>query len=875
MSKRSFRVRGLGAAAPIALATCATAAAAQPIAQSFDLPAQELSRSLREVSVRTGQSLIAPSELIRGRRAPPLVGAYSAEAAVERLLAGSGLSVRQVDGALVIRSGDDASRGRSPAAGARTTADDAASGDAAAEIVVTGTNLRGARPTAQVLTITREEIDRIGATSADQLMRILPQNTQGGVNKENAGVILPDQDVTDHGAGLNLRGLGQRATLVLVNGRRLAPSGSGAFVDVSLIPVTALERVEVLTDGASAIYGSDAVGGVVNFILRDRFDGVEAGVQGGVSTRGGGHQLQASLTGGRDWGSGSAMLAYEYRREDEVLARDRGFTIGLRPGAFLLPRERRHSLLGTFDQELLSGLRAGLTATYAARSTRRTLFQSISPLPVGVEAEAEALTVAGELSYELPAGWLIRLEANYGLSTSFQEQTQPGGAELINARDVRNAILEFGARADGPLLTLPGGNVRLAIGASTRAEEYRDGFESSAFARTVDRADRTVRSLFGELLVPLFSPRNRLPGLERLELSAAMRYDRYSRTGSTVDPRFGLLWSPLAGLFLRGSYSTSFRAPLLSEIAGDYNAIYIPAFFLYTDPGQAPAGSTALFLQGNNPDVRPETSRTWTLGAEWEPAIAPGLRASVNYYAIRFSDRIALPTTFISVIGNPAFEPIIDRSPDPGSVAQLLAGAQVVLDFTGPNFEPGGAVPADVDIILDDRFSNTASTRTRGFDIGLRYAFTLGADSFVADLNLNRIISFENRLTRASPIVNGLDRPYRPLDLRLRAGLGWTRGRWSGSLFVNHAGAYLDDRAAVRRPVADHTTIDATLAYSVDAEDGSWLRGTRIAFFVENLLDAAPPRLVRDPGSNTGLGYDPVNASARGRYVAVQLRRSF
>jgi hypothetical protein len=194
--------------------------------------------------------------------------------------------------------------------------------------------------------------------------------------------------------------------------------------------------------------------------------------------------------------------------------------------------------------------------------------------------------------------------------------------------------------------------------------------------------------------------------------------------------------------------------------------------------------------------------------------LRPGLRLTANYYSIRFSDRIALPTPFVVVIGNPAFEPIVDRTPDLAQVTDLVAGAEAVLDFTGPNFRPGNAMPADVDIILDGRVSNTTRTTTRGFDIGLRQAFALGANSFVAELNANHILDFEDQFTAASPIVNGLDRPYRPLDWRLRGGLGWSRGGWTGSLFVNHAGGYVDDRAAVRRSVSDHSTIDASLAYA-------------------------------------------------------------
>ena len=854
----------LGATA-IATVLCASAAQAQPAREAeYSLPAQELARSLREVSVRSGVSVIAPSDLVEGRQAPPLRGSFTAREAVERLIEGSGLSVENVGDALVIR----------PAAAGQQTVGAAFEIEAAEEepIVVTGTNIRGAQPTSPVITITREEIDRTGATSVDELMRTVPQNTQGGVNKEGFALPLPDRDPTDHGAGLNLRGLGQRATLVLVNGRRLAPSSSGSFIDVSLIPLSAVERVEILTDGASAIYGSDAVGGVVNFILRDRLDGLETSIQAGTTTRGGGEQLLASQSVGQDWASGNAMLSYEYRLENEVRAEDRPFTINLRPGTYLLPRERRHSLLGMLEQELFPNLSLAVTGSLARRTSERTVFQSISPLPIGVDAEAESASIATELSYEMGGDWRLRLDGNYAVSDADQRQTQPGGIELVNSRRVRNAILEGGLRLDGRLLELPAGHVRVAFGAQVRREEYRDAFESSAIPEVVRAAERRVHSAYGELLVPLFSELNRQPGLERLQLSAAARYDRYSRTGSTFDPRLGVLWSPLRGLSLRGAYSTSFRAPLLSEVSGAYSAIYVPAVFFYANPSQAPAGSIAVVLQGSNPDVQPETSRNWTFGGDWSPSFAPGLTLSVNYYAIRFSDRIALPTARARVIGDPAFDPIVDFSPDVAALTQLLAGAQTVLDFSGPGFSNGNSTPADVSVVLDTRISNTAFTSTRGFDLGLQYAFAIGANAFVLDANVNHIIEFEEQLTSASPIIQALDRPYRPLDWRARAGLAWNRGGWAGSLFVNHADGYRDDRAPLVRRVDAHTTADASLSYTFREED-SWLHGTRISLYVENLLDNDPPGLLPEAGATSGLGYDPVNASGRGRFIALQLRK--
>ena len=451
------------AASSAAAMICATPATAQAQEVELSLPAQDLATSLREVSLRTGRSVVASGDLVRGRQAPAIAGASTAEEAVRLLLAGSGLEVRRVGNSLVVVGAGGGERPAPAELAGGAEADDGT-------IVVTGTHLRGAPASSPMIVIDREDIDRSGASSVEQLMRKVPQNSQGGVNQENFGAILPDQDVTDHGAGINLRGLGQRATLVLLNGRRLAPSGFGAHVDVSLIPLSAIERVEILTDGASAIYGSDAVGGVVNFILRDRLDGLETTVQGGATTRGGGEQLLLAQAGGADWTGGHGVVAYEYRQEGEIRAAERSFTINLRPDTFIVPHERRHGVLASAEQDLAEGLRLGATGSYAHRTTDRTWFQSISPLPIAAHARAEALTLAGELLYDFTAGWRLRLEGNYALSSTDQRQTQPGGQELVNARDVRHQVLGAALKADGPLFEIPGGPVRLALGAELRHE---------------------------------------------------------------------------------------------------------------------------------------------------------------------------------------------------------------------------------------------------------------------------------------------------------------------------------------------------------------------------------------------------------------------
>ena len=191
---------------------------------------------------------------------------------------------------------------------------------------VTGSRLRGGVSASPVYVLTREEIDRRGLQDIEDIVRYIPQNystmTSGGSF---------DYHSPRFAQGLvtvNLRGLGEGSTLVLVNGNRVAasPAEFGTFTDVSTIPFSAIERVEVLTDGASAVYGSDAVGGVVNFILRQDYRGAESTVRY-ESSDSGGHRRIVEQTLGLTWDTGSLTASANFNEEDGVLAADAGIDI--------------------------------------------------------------------------------------------------------------------------------------------------------------------------------------------------------------------------------------------------------------------------------------------------------------------------------------------------------------------------------------------------------------------------------------------------------------------------------------------------------------------------------------------------------------------
>ncbi|MGL4576464.1 MAG: TonB-dependent receptor, partial [Burkholderiaceae bacterium] len=162
-------------------------------------------------------------------------------------------------------------------------------------VEVTGSNIKrtqleGPQP---VEVITREEIRRKGATSTNELVRSL--SYMSSFNDE----LTSNSPNTSGTAAAGFRGLGADQTVILINGRRLANYGfDGAFTDLNNIPIGAIERVEVLKDGASAIYGADAIGGVINFITRRDYQGLDATAGYGVSSEGDGAETSASLTGG-------------------------------------------------------------------------------------------------------------------------------------------------------------------------------------------------------------------------------------------------------------------------------------------------------------------------------------------------------------------------------------------------------------------------------------------------------------------------------------------------------------------------------------------------------------------------------------------------
>ena len=307
------------------------ASAASPAAPAADvrLEAGSLRMALLALAKQTGVQIIFTSQLVQGRSAPAVSGRLTPEQAVNQLIAGSDLEARwAAERVLVVRP-----RGFQPAAAKRESLEDAmqsASGDVVAseptttpadptvhvEEVVIGSHIRGVTDVASpVIVLSRDRLERDGRATVADALSALPQAFGGTAGDATTATGTDGSGTnTTRASTINLRGLGADATLVLVNGRRLAGTGmKGDFADLSSIPMSAVDRIEVLLDGASALYGSDAVGGVVNIVLRRTFEGSETRVFAGGATRGDATQVQLGQTLGRTWDSGSGIFVSEPR----------------------------------------------------------------------------------------------------------------------------------------------------------------------------------------------------------------------------------------------------------------------------------------------------------------------------------------------------------------------------------------------------------------------------------------------------------------------------------------------------------------------------------------------------------------------------------
>lgn len=1008
-ARRMILVRVCAASLVLGSAMTIALSPASATDRAFAIEAMPLRAALEQYAEATGRQLLYSSDLVAGLNIAGMRGRLSEDEALRRLLMKTGLRARAIgSNTWVIERNPQA-----PVTGTQPTSPrpapkrrvpapastPLATGAMAPDIVVTGTNIRGSNAgPSPVITIGRDEIDRSGKGTIAEVLAALPQNF-GGTGTEDTSLVSSDHYELNSGLGssANLRGLGSDATLTLINGRRVAGSGGkGDFTDLSTIPTGAVERIEVMADGASALYGSDAVGGVINIILRRDFNGAETRVRVGSVTSGSARDYLASQLFGRTWSGGHVLLAYEYQHRDALPSSDRRYAASAdlrplggsdfrtfysdpgtilafnpatgtfipryaipagqdgthltladlkpganlenpRPGTDLLPDQIRNSVYATAEQDLASWISLYAEGRYA---NRRFHFTSPSPQtllvvtpgnpfyidtdgsgvgyigysfgdelgPVRTQGHVTAYSGTGGATINPGGDWQVDIFGSYA-----REVTRNRNDGLINstalsealgstpdnpatnysaARDGyfnpygdkanNQAVLDFvgegfqaerddsrlitgSVKADGTLLHLPGGPLKLAIGGQVMRQTLgidHQSFYSGTVPATGKpaRDARTVFAGFAELAVPILGPDNALPGFRRLDLSIAVRHEHYSDFGSTTNPKIGLVWEPVAGFRLRGSYGTSFRAPGLTDLSAPYAIVNT----------QLPNGnggySPVIYLGGGNPGLKPERARSWSFGVTLAPAAVKGLRLEATWFRTLFSQRIGTPVSeqILKTLVDPSFSPFVRRV-DPANNSGDLAAVQALINDPA-SYVSHSLPPTYFQAIVDGRVVNTSSIDVQGIDVTVSQHLTLGASSVSLAVNGSYLIDYKTRITPTAPTLDQVNMLGFPNDFRARGSLDWSHGHWGTTLTGNFLSGFTDNVSVPARPVGSWTTFDLQIRYETRATSG-WRRGLTFSVSAQNLLDTDPPFV----NQSSGIGYDASSADPLGRFVSLQL----
>lgn len=815
------------------------------------------------------------------------------------------------------------------------------------DIIVTGSRIRGIDPVGSaVIAIDADQIMEEPVTSTNDILRRVPQVVSLGANRAGGTAQNGAANAT-RGAGINLRGLSTNATLLLYDGKRLPPQGTqGQFTDPSAIPSIALGRIEVVADGTSAVYGSDAVAGVVNLILRKDFSGIEVRGRYGI-TEADYYEAQAAVLLGHKWDGGWIMAAGEYAKNNNLFGSELDFytsdnrsrggrdlrgtncapgtivaggvnyaiptggvtsaNVGslvagtrnlceFRDIAQVIPDQERWSGVAAISQDITDGVRIFADGFYSRRSgtllfnptananvpSTNPFFVSPVPGATSVTVQTTFLGATGALPNPYWAStWNVSGGVEADLFGDFQgtvyyaqgrsEEVADRRRSGINAGALNAALADtnpatalnvFGgannpatlaritdnyfviegrtrlevinAQLDGSLFAIPGGNVRIAMGAEHRVEYTYTSLltgQSASQVRTASDGSRNVDAVFAELFVPIVGADNAAPGLERLNLSLALRHEHYSDFGSTTNPKIGLTYSPWTGLVLKGTYGTSFRAPTFTEVSTVGGGAG-----LYFDTLPGPSGNQiGIGIAGGNPGLKPEQATTWSFGVDIAPVALPGFTASLNYFRIDYTDQIQALRGTPGLLTNPIYSQFVQFNPTPAQISALVNSGLPINAAINQSL---------VTFIADGRRQNLGTSLFRGLDFTAAYRWNWGGVDLDAGIQGTYILDYLFEAVPGAGLVDVLDTIGFTQKFRTQADIGAKVGGFKSRLTWNHLNGYTNTTSTVARDVSNYDTFDLLLGY--DFTDR-----INLSLDVRNLFDEDPPFV------DTTNGFDP------------------
>ncbi len=860
-------------------------------------------------------------------------------------------------------------------------AQDADEGDDQPAIVVTGSRVStGDAPVGATATVLgREEIAASAATTVDQLVKELPQVFNLGVTDSSRSQSGGAGNIV-YGNAVNLRGIGPYATLVLVDGHRVVSNGRS--VDPSGLPTLGLERVEVVANGASAIYGSDAIAGVVNLIPRRSLDGIEASARYNISDDGAFDQWTAGIAAGVVFDRGQVMIAYEHVDRSNLNGLDRDFyTNDLTPfggndyrvtacdpgtaiidgvsyalpaiyqqsnagslvpntanlcdsqiGQDLFPSQTYDNVNATATFEFTDNFeffadgfysrrefvrqRPGVATTLTVPETNAFFVRppgftgtsynieyNFAGDPRGQQPGTgyyEIWQVSPGLRLRLPFDWEVEAQLSYGetdeMSRDIGNLSRGGLAAALASSDPATAFDPYGlyrtsdatmdsifgdvfitdtagqltvyeAGANGPLFALPGGDVMVAVGYERQEFELDLGSirGPATGARRGFVYDRSVDSFYGEILLPV---------IDGLDVTAAIRHDKYSDVGNTTNPQFGVDWEVTDFLTLRGTYGTAFRAPGFTEIYGNTGRLTN-----YGQLYQDPAGGAPIYgvtLSGPNLQLSPEESTTWTAGVDIEPT--DSLTISLTYFDIEYTNQVNALLSNLTILSDAALYDgtgiILRGQAARDRIAELVAQGVNSTPLFRPY--PGGSLD-NVDLFVDGRQLNLGSSQMKGIDFNVTWWTDLGPnDTLRLALNGTYLTDYKTAVVQGAPLIDQLNTIFDPLEFRARFIANWDHGPFSTRVLVTHVGGYTNDAIATPEQVDSYTPVDLTVTWRVAESVPSLpMEGLELTLEAINLFDTDPPFVNLAPSANGFGGYDGSAASPIGRQFAVGARVRF
>lgn len=859
------------------------------------IPPQPLASALKQFAATRHMQVLFLAEDVSGLRTSAVSGDLTADETLARLLGGTRLSYRYVGAnavSIIPVSRSNATAGRvstqkvpsrlthpktaapiqrdpDPKEKGRSTTAQPRSQGSLQEVVVTGTYILGTRSIASPMSsYSRDDIYTAGASNIYEFMQTLPQ-ALGDANPAAVGATPGGPgSFLDNGSasvGFDLRGLGPQATLVLVNGQRVAAGNNeGNFVDVSMIPLNAISGVDIVKDSASATYGSDAVGGVVNIRTLQNFSGSETAVKYGFVTSGGMHDIQADETWGTSWGAGAAVLGYEYDDQTPVDSSSKSFTANLPSPYTLLPEQTRHGVYGSLTEQLSPGFKLNGFVLYGQRSdlsdevTGGLIYRSDTEADsyiasIGAERTFTTGSVAtGSFDYSGNDTKTNEVTKLFGTSNPFQKYNSPYGRSTSMSLNLGYSDL-FGR--------LPGGQLGLAAGAQIRRELFSS--ENVWLASPSYERSRNIIAEYLEVRVPM---------VKSLDLDVSVRHEHYSDFGSTTNPKVGLLWRPTSSVSVGGTYSTSFIAPSLNELVpSTFPGTYLPlpdpmktGPCSFTNSANRQGCSIVLAVSGGNPSLGPEKADTWTTSVRIHPERIQGLHAEIAFYAIEERGLINTAFSFL-----PSTLDCLQYAAELGPTVVSNITAQQANEIAPLALNPFGLDKSAVSFLCDGRDHNLSELSSRGLDLDIRYSKLLGNARFNTTLSGTRVLQYRTKFTPGTPTISFLDRPYNPVGLRVRLGETVAVHALVGSVFLSYVGPYTNNIVAPPQRISSWTTVDLQTTYSRGIGRAAF-KQLSLTFGVNNLMDRNPP-FVFNSAPGFPVDFDGANASPLGRFVYVEL----